>query len=265
MRDQGPKPFGSNAADQMCRQPLVEAISIGVQFGDFTAISDVSLRLERGETVAIVGPSGCGKTTILKCIAGLLPPTSGRIDHPSTSPSVSLMFQRSLLQPWLTVEEIVQLPCRILGHEQCKALEWLRIVGLDDRRNDYPWGLSGGMRRRVSLARALAAEPGLLLLDEPFYGLDEITKEEIFGPFQAALERSKAGVLIVTHNITEAALLADRIAVLSPAPAITKGIVSIKTPRPRPWRFTESEEFRQVAGSVRRLLRSNDEAKAPNA
>jgi NitT/TauT family transport system ATP-binding protein len=213
------------------------------------AIRGVSLNVCRGEFVSIVGQSGCGKTTLMKCISGLLPPTSGTVVLEGRTvemppPEMILVFQdynRSLF-PWLTVWKNVEMPLRVnrsvrksLGATERteRIAEALEAVGLRDAKDKYPWQLSGGMQQRVALARAIAFRPEILLLDEPFASVDALVREELE---DLVLElRRKYGVtcLLVTHDIDEAVYLSDRVFVLGPPPSVVSCEVKIDLPRPR--------------------------------
>jgi NitT/TauT family transport system ATP-binding protein len=212
--------------------------------GAVTAVADVSLATQPGELLCIVGPSGCGKTTLLRCIAGLLTPTSGTASLDGeviTAPprAMALVFQdysRSLL-PWATVHANVALP--LLSRRMSRAARdelaasALRSVGLDGQGPRHPWELSAGMQQRVALARALAYQPDILLLDEPFASVDAQTRAELQDLLLEVWERSRLTALFVTHDIDEAVYLADRIVVLTASPAQVKETLTVDLPRPR--------------------------------
>jgi NitT/TauT family transport system ATP-binding protein len=205
-------------------------------------IREISFSLREGEFVSIVGPSGCGKSTLLRMIAGIERPSSGRIifygkEINSPDPRISMVFQSFALVPWLKVIEQVELPLRARGIENARevARKWLSLVGLSEFEEFLPKELSGGMRQRVGIARALAVEPNLLLMDEPFSSLDELTadtlRHEILELWKSA--PNLKSILMVTHNIEEAVLMSDRIVVLSRRPSTVLRVVDIDTPRPR--------------------------------
>ncbi|MGA2286179.1 MAG: ABC transporter ATP-binding protein, partial [Dehalococcoidia bacterium] len=227
-----------------------------------------------GEFLAVIGPSGCGKTTLLRAIGGLLPPTSGsvRIDGqpPATATrrkQIGYVFQEASLLPWRTVLQNVRLPLEVNRRHgaspAARPERLLELMRLEEFRDYYPRQLSGGMQQRVALARTLVFNPSLLLMDEPFGALDEITREalryELLRIWQSPLSDGAAPrtVIFVTHSIAEAVLLADRVAVLTRAPGRLKAIVDIDLPRPRDEATEASEEFRRYAAELRALLRSN--------
>jgi len=209
--------------------PLSSAKGLGVSvdlakirrvFQDLVVINDMSLRVEAGEFLAILGPSGCGKSTLLRIIAGLAEPDSGTVSlQPSEPYQTGYVFQDAHLLPWRTVLENVALPLELIGADPAaglaKAREALANVGLDEAETRYPAQLSGGMRMRVSLARALVTEPRLLLLDEPFAALDEITRFRLDAQLRELWVNRRMTVIFVTHSISEAAFLADRAVVLT--------------------------------------------------
>ena len=189
------------------------------------AISDVNLRISDGEFLALVGASGCGKTTLLRIIGGLQQPSSGTVTRTAAVNSrggISMVFQRPALLPWRTVLRNVLAPMEIIGADRkqtaAAAHRLLRQVGLQEFENVYPWQLSGGMQQRVALSRALISNPQLLLMDEPFAALDAITRERLMLELQRVWLADRKTVVFVTHNIEEAAFLADRIVVMTPRP-----------------------------------------------
>ncbi len=210
--------------------------------GDVAALRHVDLTVEQGEFVAVIGRSGCGKSTLLRLIAGLLRPTAGRIDiggRQVTGPrrDVALMFQRPALLPWRTVLDNVLLPVEIFGwsrrEHRREAAELLSKVGLSGFEKRLPHELSGGMQQRVALCRALIQRPRLLLMDEPFSALDALTREELAVELQRIHMQLHTTVVFVTHAISEAVLLADRVVVLSSRPGQVRKVVDVDIPRPR--------------------------------
>ena len=228
------------------------------------AVRDVSFVVNRGEFVSLVGPSGCGKSTLLKMVAGILPPDAGTITvlgqkaRPGRR-EVGLMFQTSILFPWRNVLKNVILPFELFGENtdegKHKALELLRLVGLEDCADIYPWELSGGMRQRASLARLLVTEPDILLMDEPLAALDELTRERLEFEIARIQEKLKKTALYVTHDIKEALILSDRIVVLQTNPGRVTGEVVADLPRPRRPELIDTDEFAHKLKEVRDLLR----------
>ena len=213
-------------------------------YGDSPALDDVTFTTEPGELLCIVGPSGCGKTTLLRCVAGLAAPSAGEVrldDRPVTSPprAMAPVFQdysRSLL-PWMTVQANVVLPLRARRVPRAErdrlAGEALAAVGLSEHGRKYPWQLSGGMQQRAAIARALAYEPEILLLDEPFASVDAQTRADLEDLLLDVWTRTGLTVLLVTHDIDEAVYLGDRIVVLSASPTRVKETIAVDLPRPR--------------------------------
>ena len=227
-----------------------------------TAVEEISLTVHPGELLCIVGPSGCGKTTLLRCVAGLLPPTSGAVTADGqivTAPprSMALVFQdysRSLL-PWMTVHGNVVLPLRARRMPRAErdqlAAGALAAVGLDGHGARYPWQLSAGMQQRAAIARALAYQPKILLLDEPFASVDAQTRADLADLLLDVWHHTNLTVLLITHDVDEAAYLADRIVVLSASPARVKETIDVELPRPRDQiRTRQLPEFADLRGRV---------------
>jgi len=228
----------------------------------FTAIDEITLTTRPGELLCIVGPSGCGKTTLLRCVSGLMPPTSGtvRLDEqvvaapPRTMALVFQDYSRSLL-PWMTVHANVVLPLKARRMPRAERDELaagaLAAVGLEGHGHRHPWQLSAGMQQRVAIARALAYEPGILLLDEPFASVDAQTRADLQDLLLNVWHRTNLTVLLVTHDVDEAAYLADRIVVLSASPALVKETIDVELPRPRDQiRTRQLPEFAHLRGRV---------------
>ena len=229
------------------------------------AIADVSLEVARGEFLGIVGPSGGGKTTLLKTVAGLLPPTSGEVvvggrvvDGPIDD--FGIAFQQPVLLPWRTALDNVLLPIEMLGltpakyrDEAHRLLELVGLGGFEDRR---PRELSGGMQQRVALCRALIHDPAILLMDEPFGALDEFTREALNDHLLTLWEQSHKTVLFVTHSVAEAVYLCDRVAVLTPRPARLVDVVPIELPRPRQADIRYEPEFASHVRAIQEKLRA---------
>lgn len=221
--------------------------------GPVHALDDVSLDIGDGEFVSIVGPSGCGKSTLLLIVAGLLHPSSGQVqirghhvERPYTD--LGIVFQRDVLLGWRTALQNVLLQSEIRGlpaeQHRGRALELLQMVGLGGFENAYPSQLSGGMRQRVSLCRALVHDPPLLLMDEPFGALDALTRDQMNADLCMMMDATRKTVLFITHAIEEAVLLSDRVIVITPRPGRIERILDIDLPRPRRLRLRESAEFR---------------------
>ena len=232
--------------------------------GGLTAVDNVSLSVRQGEFLAVIGPSGCGKSTLFNVIGGLLTEYEGsvRVDGERISgphQSVGMVFQEESTFPWRTVIENVSFPLEIAGlpkaerHE--KARHFISLVGLDGFENRYPAELSGGMRQRVSLARTLASEPKILLMDEPFAALDEQTRLLLGDKVLQIQQELKQTTLLITHNITEAVQLSDRIMVMTYRPGRIKRIVDIRLPRPRSSEIVGSDAFGHYVAQIWNDLR----------
>lgn len=228
--------------------------------GGVGALENVSLDIKRGDFVCVVGPSGCGKTTLLRLLSGLLLPTEGSIifeGAPLTRPRrrIGFVFQQANLMPWRTTLENIQLPLEI-GAESVLELrprvqDLIKLVGLEGFEEAWPQDLSGGMAQRVALARALVHEPDLLLLDEPFGSLDALTRERLLTELLRIWRQREVTVLMVTHSIPDAVLLADRVVVLSPRPGSVVLNLPVNLPRPRDLEMTYTKEFGDIAAEVR--------------
>lgn len=233
--------------------------------GDVTALKGIDLEIADGEFVSILGPSGCGKSTLLKCIAGLEPVTGGRIvigGNPVVGPpeNSGIVFQRDLLLDWRTVIDNILLPAEFLRLNKAawkpRALELLATLDIAASAERYPWELSGGMRQRVAICRSLLLDPGLLLMDEPFGALDAITRDELNMEIERIWEKSAKTVVLITHSISEAVFLSDRVVVMSKNPGRIAEVVEIDLPRPRTLDVRETPGF----ASYQRRLRSIFEA-----
>ena len=231
------------------------------------ALSDIDLDVAQGEFVSLIGPSGCGKTTLMRVVADLVAPTSGSITVNGVTPAQArraraygYVFQAPALYAWRNVERNVMLPLEIVGlppaQRRERAATYLAMVGLGGSERKYPWQLSGGMQQRVSIARALAFEPQLLLMDEPFGALDEITRDHLNEQLLQLWDRSRKTVIFVTHSIAEAVYLSTRIVVMSPRPGRILEVIDSPLPRERPLDIRETPEFLDVARRVRVALRA---------
>jgi NitT/TauT family transport system ATP-binding protein len=227
-------------------------------------IRDISLAIQRGEFISIIGPSGCGKSTLLKLVAGLSPITSGEILVNGLAPAeareqVSFVFQDATLLPWRTVEQNVALALELEGRprDESKSLiaALLELVGLSDVAKSYPRQLSGGMKMRTSIARALATRPRLLLMDEPFAALDEMTRDRMNEELLRLREEQNWTVLFVTHSVAEAVFLASKVIILAPHPGRIAHILDVDLPYPRTAVTRESQAFDDLVNQTSRLLR----------
>ncbi|MFK4272200.1 ABC transporter ATP-binding protein [Streptomyces milbemycinicus] len=222
-----------------------------------TALTGLELSINPGEFVAVVGPSGCGKSTLLRLASGLDDATGGLVHAPADS--VGYVFQDPTLLPWRTVLANVELPAELTGTAKAerreRALDALRLVGLEGFEKQLPGQLSGGMRMRVSLARALMARPSLFLLDEPFGALDEMTRLRMQEELQRIYAETGFAALFITHSVTEAVFLADRVVVMSARPGRITASLEVPFPHPRPAKLRYDPEFGRIAGEVSAALR----------
>ena len=234
------------------------------------ALDGVTTSIAAGDFVSLVGPSGCGKSTMLDIVAGLIPRTTGEVlfngvaaPNGVTSKGVGLVFQKPVLLPWRTTLENVFLPAQLgedpVGKERGpelkeRALELLDLVGLEQFSEKYPWELSGGMQQRVSLSRALVHDPALLLMDEPFGALDALTRETMGLELQKIWQESGKTVVLITHSISEAVFLGDRVGVMSPRPGRLLDLLKIDLPRPRSLDMMGTEAFGKSLNEVRKIM-----------
>lgn len=231
---------------------------------EVTALGDISLDVTDGEFVCILGPSGCGKTTLLRIIAGLDSPTGGRAsvngkEIVGPTPEMAMIFQEYSLYPWRTVLDNIAFGLEVRGVEKeeryARARKYLALVGLEDFEHSHPYELSGGMRQRVAVARALCVEPQVLLMDEPFGALDAQTRNSMQQELLEIWEKTGKTVIFVTHSVDEAVYLSDRVVVLSPRPSRVQEIVQITVPRPRD---RTNVEFAQVRRHVLSLINGGE-------
>jgi NitT/TauT family transport system ATP-binding protein len=236
--------------------------------GQVTALSDVSLTIAPGEFISLIGPSGCGKSTLMRLIGDLTEPSSGSITIKGKTPGrarqdrdYGIVFQAPVLYNWRSVQRNVELPLEIMGvgadERARRAKEMLALVRLADFARAYPWQLSGGMQQRVAIARALVFSPSILLMDEPFGALDEITRERMQQELLQLWSRTGATVIFVTHSIPEAVFLSDRVVVMSPRPGRIDSVVTIDLDRPRTIETREHPRFFALATEVRERLRES--------
>jgi NitT/TauT family transport system ATP-binding protein len=229
------------------------------------ALSGINLDIAEGEFVSLIGPSGCGKSTLLRLIGDLLQPTSGKITvHGKPAPEArqkrdyGMVFQSPVLYDWRTVERNVQLPLELMGVSKKERVErsqeLLQLVGLRDFARRYPWELSGGMQQRVSIARALSFRPSILLMDEPFGALDEMTRERLNMELLNLWSQTGTTIVFVTHSIPEAVFLSDRVVIMTPRPGRIEHIVQVDLPRPRGAELREDDRFFHALAEVRSRL-----------
>ena len=242
------------------------SLSFDTADGPVQALSEVDLRISRGDFVSFIGPSGCGKTTLLRVVADLERPTGGAIRVNGMSPhearagrAYGYVFQAPALYPWRTVARNIALPLEIMGfsraEREARVTKGLELVNLSGFGAKYPWQLSGGMQQRASIARALSFDPDLLLMDEPFGALDEIVRDMLNQQLLRLWEVTGKTVLFVTHSIPEAVFLSSRIVVMSPRPGRICDVIECNFPRDRTLEIRETPEFIAVANRVRRGLR----------
>ena len=253
------------------RDAVVRAQGLDLTFqtndGPVHALKDVSLEVGKGEFVSFIGPSGCGKTTFLRCIAGLETPTGGALsvngmtpDEARKSRAYGYVFQAAGLYPWRTIGGNVRLPLEIMGYSKAEQAERtkrvLEMVELEGFENKYPWQLSGGMQQRASIARALAFDADILLMDEPFGALDEIVRDRLNEELLKLWARTDKTIGFVTHSIPEAVYLSTRIVGMSPRPGRIHDVIDSPLPRERPLDIRDSREFIEIAHRVRDGLRA---------
>ncbi|MEM9140124.1 MAG: ABC transporter ATP-binding protein [Pseudomonadota bacterium] len=247
------------------RPELLRLSRVGKTFGgDVIALNDMDLRVNEGDFISLLGPSGCGKSTALRLIAGLLTPTSGaaRWKDPRQSGDLGVVFQEPTLMPWATVEQNVWLPMRLKGQSLGQAhkdiAEALSLVGLDGFAGAYPRELSGGMKMRVSIARALVTHPRLILMDEPFAALDEITRFKLNNDLLEVKARLGCTVIFVTHSVFESVFLSDRIVVMAARPGRVIRELQVDQPYPRNEAFRTSTEYaghcREASEALKRAM-----------
>lgn len=275
-----PNPSSSSAAAPASaaavnRPPVVRFESLIKSFGDGPRVIDgISLEAKHGDFISLIGPSGCGKSTVLKLMSGLLPLTSGEIVIDGMSPvnareELFYVFQEPTLMPWLTVRANVEMPLKIRGRPSAEraaaATKALALVGLSEREDYYPRQLSGGQKMRVSIARAVSMAPKVLLMDEPFGALDEMTRDHLNEELLAIREKQAWTAFFVTHSVAEAVFLSNRILVLSANPGRIHTEVKVDLPYPRTEDTRLSAEYQRLVAEVSRLLRSVERLKEKTA
>lgn len=241
--------------------------------GRVTALQDINLDARAGEFVSLIGPSGCGKSTLLRLVGDLISPSSGTVrvnDKPAHEARLSreygMVFQAPVLYEWRSVSKNVQLPLEVMGYDggerKRRADEMLSLVELSDFDKYYPWQLSGGMQQRVAIARALAFRPSLLLMDEPFGALDEMTRERMNMELHDIWRRTGTTILFVTHSILEAVFLSTRVIVMSARPGRITAEMKIDLPVPRGFETREDPKFFELATEIREALRRSEASAA---
>ncbi len=253
------------------KSPVIAAQDLSLTFqtndGPVHALKDVTLEVEKGDFVSFIGPSGCGKTTFLRCMADLEHPTGGTITVNGVSPeearrarAYGYVFQAAGLYPWRTIGGNIRLPLEIMGYGKSdqdervrKVLELVDLAGFEKK---YPWQLSGGMQQRASIARALAFDADILLMDEPFGALDEIVRDHLNEQLLQLWDRTHKTICFVTHSIPEAVYLSTRIVVMSPRPGRITDVIESPLPKERPLDIRDTPEFLEVAHRVRDGLRA---------
>ena len=264
LREKGVEPAARS--DRTGKELLhVEGVTKVFAARDLRALEPITLSINSGDFVSVIGPSGCGKSTLLKIMAGLLPPTDGNVTLQGSPvvgarEDIGIMFQEATLLPWRTALENVLLPIEIRSgskvakDERTRALELVQSVGLEDFDAVYPHELSGGMAQRVAICRMLVTEPAVLLLDEPFGALDELTRDYMNEELQRICFERSATAFMVTHSIPEAVFLGDRVVVMSARPGSVAGVIEVDLPRPRTLDMTTREQFGQIVRRVRAKL-----------
>ena len=260
--------------------PVVQVSGVGKTFGEgeggVVALEGIDLVITEGEFISLIGPSGCGKSTLLRLIGDLTAPTSGsmlvngkparraRLDR-----DYGMVFQAPVLMDWRTVAKNIELPLEIMGYAAAerarRSADLLKLVELEGFEGRHPWELSGGMQQRVAIARALAFDPKLLLMDEPFGALDEMTRERMNLELMRIWGRTKTTIVFVTHSIPEAVFLSTRVVVMSARPGRISKVIDVDLPQPRTTDTRETERYFELVTEVREALRNRDAESARGA
>ncbi len=255
------------------RSSVVQVDHVGKTFGDgpdgLVALKDVDLAIEAGEFISLIGPSGCGKSTLLRLIGDLTTPSSGTVTVNGKSArearlgrEYGMVFQAPVLMDWRTVQKNVELPLELMGFDKAaretRARAMLDLVELGDFGQTHPWQLSGGMQQRVAIARALAFDPKLLLMDEPFGALDEMTRERMNLELMRIWRKTGTTIIFVTHSIPEAVFLSTRVVIMSARPGRITRIVDVDLPQPRTVETRELERYFEHVTTVREALRRHE-------
>ena len=244
--------------------PFITAVNVSHTFENLPVLMDINLELQPNAFVVLVGPSGVGKSTLLRILAGLLPPTGGQVTWAESQQDapIGLVFQKDNLMPWRTAFENVRLPLELQGVQGKKAEglvhEMFKLVGLEGFERSYPTQLSGGMAQRVALARSLVHQPSFLLLDEPFGALDALTRERMGLELLRIWRALPVTVFMVTHSIQEAVFLADELLVMDGRPATITHHIAVDLPRPRQMALHQEPEFQQYVTAVRTAIEANN-------
>ncbi len=256
----------SQQVSETAARPIIDINDLDLTFetkdGPIHALSKINLQIDAGDFVSFIGPSGCGKTTLLRVIADLEQPTRGSILVEDKSPHEARLsrcygyvFQAPALLPWRTIEKNIHMPLEVMGlsksEQKQRSEKYLDLVNLSGFEKKHPWQLSGGMQQRVSIARALSFEPDMLLMDEPFGALDEITRDHLNEQLLQLWAQTQKTVVFVTHSIPEAVFLSNKIVVMSARPGKIIDIIDCDLPAGRGLEIRDSHEFREIAGRVR--------------
>jgi NitT/TauT family transport system ATP-binding protein len=255
----------------MADRPMVRLAAVEKAFpvkggGRTLALQGIDLEIASGEFISLIGPSGCGKSTLLRIVGDLIPPTGGTVevngkpaDRARRDGDYGMVFQAPVLFDWRSVEANVRLPLEVMrlpgGERDRRVREMLELVELDGFQRHYPHQLSGGMQQRVAIARALALEPSLLLMDEPFGALDEMTRERLNAEVLRIWQRTGKTIIFVTHSIPEAVFLSTRVVVMSARPGLIADVIGIDLPQPRSDDTRETERYFELVTQVREALR----------
>ncbi len=251
----------------MTPEAVVSAMGVSKTFGKggVTALQDIDLEVGRGEFISLIGPSGCGKSTLLRVVGDLVEPSTGEIlvngktaHRARLDRDYGIVFQAAVLYDWRTVTKNIALPLELLGWSRARRAErvgeMLKLVELEGFEKHYPWQLSGGMQQRVSIARALSFSPALLLMDEPFGALDEMTRERLNAELLRIWAETGSTVIFVTHSISEAVYLSTRVVVMSPRPGRITSVIPIELSQPRTFETREDPRFFELVTEVREAL-----------